>query len=829
MIAVLNKQTNEVLGFPDEMSSDAISEAIQSDKFGRPANDVNPTFYETTVQPALEQSKITRNPQILYDARRAEREQDPFNRAMMNAISFGFTPANPADVKEARPVEDFIGSLSGQIMSIAGLAGVAGPVVEPIAARLGFLARGMTPGAIRAATIGSGELLPQIAGEAIRKTVTSAASAGMVGALYNGITSTIDEGKRMWNDPEGIPDAPDLVKIGSKIIEGLGWSGYGVAGAFSKNVVGMSTGATAVGGVAYAMSKAEGASEPDAQLNAIVMTAISALTHGSFTFDGRKKVVDGVRTAIGEYVKTKNGLTEVNNVDKLTADEFTYGIAKDLLRQKYMAQLQEFNLQRMDANLKQQESLMANAEDIALLEKQLQELENEGGPAIIDRIIQDERDTSEYIRRIADEVFQVNRMEGEGGQAIQEVSNAKGTGTEIIQGSQQEGVVGQEKNGLHIRNPKENGVEAKQGEEVKLTPLHQEALKYKTANEFISNKANAIRQGEIQKDGAYFSTQGYSTYYDANNPSKKMYDISSAKLAVSGSNEMNAVLKEALKIEKSPENIKQIEEALQSDGKVDNFVDYLLFDEIPSIKKAAENLGFDGVKVWENDDVGNPSSVFIWNVDKINDTKKLKSIWNEANKQASEPPKPPVEQPPSKPTLPEGNKPSGIAKSIESKAIEEGLISKGLDKLASYDSSTIKEQAEIFSRTVNEKGIDEVRAIIRGEKPLPEGAKGFPFIVATEKYLETNPNPEMINELANSPLTSSASEAASELGLGQNRGQDAFTAKVTEIKKAREEKVGKDVKAKKKKIIKDLKEETEKINLSKEDLSWDKFIEGITC
>ncbi len=174
---------------------------------------------------------------------------------------------------------------------------------------------------------------------------------------------------------------------------------------------------------------------------------------------------------------------------------------------------------------------------------------------------------------------------------------------------------------------------------------------------------------------------------------------------------------------------------------------------------------------------------------------------------------------------------SGIAKSIEAKAVEDGLT-KNFDKVAGYEGSTIKEQAKIFIDTVG-KSLDETRQIIRGEKPLPDKAKGFPFIVAMEDYIKRNPelnkNGELSYELANSPLTSAASEAASELGLGQNREHDSFTARTREIQKAREAKV-KDVATKKTSFRKQVKAETDKINLSEADLGKiEKFVDSIIC
>lgn len=182
---------------------------------------------------------------------------------------------------------------------------------------------------------------------------------------------------------------------------------------------------------------------------------------------------------------------------------------------------------------------------------------------------------------------------------------------------------------------------------------------------------------------------------------------------------------------------------------------------------------------------------------------------------------------------PEGKTASGIGKSIEAKAVEEGLT-KRFKNVAGYDSSTLPEQSKIFADTVNEKGFDEVRSILRGEKPLPEGQKSFPFIVAAEDYIkahpEVNKDGEVSYELANSVHTGASSESASNLSLGQNRTQDSFTAAAQEVKKARETKAGEKAVAKAKSVPKEAKKAMSAVNLSEEDLGkLESFIDKITC
>lgn len=173
---------------------------------------------------------------------------------------------------------------------------------------------------------------------------------------------------------------------------------------------------------------------------------------------------------------------------------------------------------------------------------------------------------------------------------------------------------------------------------------------------------------------------------------------------------------------------------------------------------------------------------------------------------------------------PETGKISGLAKSIEVKAIEDNLT-KGFKDLAEYNSSTIKEQAKMTTDLIN-SDIEKTRAIIRGDELLPEKIRGSSLILGMEDYLKKNPNEDIAYELANSPLVSKVSQAGSELGLMQNRIPDSYTAKLQEVRKIREEKISE---TKKSETIKNIKKETTKNNLSVEETKWSSFLDDITC
>ena len=174
----------------------------------------------------------------------------------------------------------------------------------------------------------------------------------------------------------------------------------------------------------------------------------------------------------------------------------------------------------------------------------------------------------------------------------------------------------------------------------------------------------------------------------------------------------------------------------------------------------------------------------------------------------------------------EGGKVSGIAKSIEAKAIEKGLTKK-FGELAEFRQTSIKEQAKMTADFIN-KDINEARMVIRGEKPLPKGVRGISLVDGMEQYLEKNPNVEMAYELANSPLVSGTSLSAQELSLARMRDPDSFTAKALDVKKARESKV-RNLEKRKVSLKKSLKKEINKVNLPKAELSWDKFLDKISC
>lgn len=182
-------------------------------------------------------------------------------------------------------------------------------------------------------------------------------------------------------------------------------------------------------------------------------------------------------------------------------------------------------------------------------------------------------------------------------------------------------------------------------------------------------------------------------------------------------------------------------------------------------------------------------------------------------------------QRPSRPSVePQGI--SKIGKSIEAKAIE-AKLTKGFENTAGYDKITLKDQAEKASNLIN-KDFETARAIIRGEEELPGNLKGTALITAMEEHIKQNPSSDLAYELANSPLVSATSKAGQELRLAAEREPDSATAKLSEIKQAREAKI-KELSRKQDVVKEQLKTEIKKINLPKEELNWNRFLDSIQC
>ena len=131
----------------------------------------------------------------------------------------------------------------------------------------------------------------------------------------------------------------------------------------------------------------------------------------------------------------------------------------------------------------------------------------------------------------------------------------------------------------------------------------------------------AIRRGEIDPAGAYFSLPGQSTYHDEEmvgvDPGLHSYDVSGVNIAdTSKLGVAVSIIEEAMKSAKTERERVRLSELLLMAKVNGPFINYIDNDQLP-LPEAAKRLGYDGILVWENDDIANPSSAFIWNTGKV--------------------------------------------------------------------------------------------------------------------------------------------------------------------------------------------------------------------
>ena len=169
-----------------------------------------------------------------------------------------------------------------------------------------------------------------------------------------------------------------------------------------------------------------------------------------------------------------------------------------------------------------------------------------------------------------------------------------------------------------------------------------------------------------------------------------------------------------------------------------------------------------------------------------------------------------------------------ISKSIETKAIEAGVPKETFNNLPEVEKIHLKEQMSKATDFIN-NDIEQARKVVRGEAPLPGNVNATQFIAGMEEYIKKYHNSDMAYELANSNLTKASSLAGQEIVSAKLREPDSFTAKIIEIKKAKENSKIPDFDKKIAEGKKSLAKEVIKNNLPKEDLIWNKFLETIAC
>lgn len=265
MINVVVKETNEVLGFPDTMSKEDIEGAIRGDLYGE-VKAPKPNFYRDTIQPALESSGMDMfQPSF---ATTFVKEKDPdasmaFVTSYAKGASMGFIDTtSDRTVRESldqHPIASFTGQLAGEVQALIATAGFG--------ASIGLAKASTAVGVKTMQSLGSGPLA-KVAG----KTTSAALRSAGVGALYGAIKGS----KIAFDDYVDTGKASSVIKVGEEALKDAGaFALFGAAGAPFRSVA---IGSSAVGGTAYLLAKAEGASEEDALLSAGVMAIFHAVS-----------------------------------------------------------------------------------------------------------------------------------------------------------------------------------------------------------------------------------------------------------------------------------------------------------------------------------------------------------------------------------------------------------------------------------------------------------------------------------------------------------------------------------------------------------------------
>ena len=175
------------------------------------------------------------------------------------------------------------------------------------------------------------------------------------------------------------------------------------------------------------------------------------------------------------------------------------------------------------------------------------------------------------------------------------------------------------------------------------------------------------------------------------------------------------------------------------------------------------------------------------------------------------------------------------AADLSQTAAENGFEELPEDEKAKYSPTTKASQIRKVSDLIG-ADIENARAIVRGEKPVPSNIKGQVLWNAMEKIAMENSDVGMINELVKSPLAAKRSIAAQELGASAfNQNPHSPAEAVREITEAREKdfqkKTGQVPEVAKKRVV-----DTERNRMNGEiKLSasrrpdWETFISQIAC
>ena len=302
MITVLNKKTNEIIGFDDATSKEEISTAMRGYNYGEVAPHKD-TFYEKNIRPALEKSGMNIfQPKFVLDKKEPEAIR-AFTTSAVRDATFGVIQDSGLQKKYTEeeqkkfPIASFLGSLVGQTGSIFASAGVGTLIKAPkIAAWAGNTFNRIGGGLL--AKVSPNFASAQAGAAALATTKKIAAGAleqAKVGAIYGGIRESVTQLNA---------EDPNLSKIGEVMLkDSAAFALYGGVGAGIKS---KAVGTATIAGLGYTLSKADGASEEDAILNGGVMGMFHLVSFHAQSPKERAAVLNDLEDMMWGYLKAKS-------------------------------------------------------------------------------------------------------------------------------------------------------------------------------------------------------------------------------------------------------------------------------------------------------------------------------------------------------------------------------------------------------------------------------------------------------------------------------------------------------------------------------------------
>lgn len=173
-------------------------------------------------------------------------------------------------------------------------------------------------------------------------------------------------------------------------------------------------------------------------------------------------------------------------------------------------------------------------------------------------------------------------------------------------------------------------------------------------------------------------------------------------------------------------------------------------------------------------------------------------------------------------------KPSGVAKRIEAKAIEQGLIQGGFNQLAEYTPVVIKQQSEVISDLMN-SDLENAKKMATGEEKLADNVNGILLFKAMELQAMNTNDGELILKLVNSPFATQGSTAGQTMRLLQEYDDFDPIGTIQQVNSTLETETKRKIKKPKQQELVEIKDTIKKNTGKISKSAWNDFVKDITC